>query len=360
MPFEIIRDDITKLKVNAIVNSSNNSLQNDGGICGAIFMAAGADKLQKACKKIGTCQTGQAVITKGYSLPAKYIIHTAAPAWSGGNGEQDLLYSCYKNSLELAKKKKCKSVAFSLISYNAHDYPKDQVLRVATTAIGDFLLGNDMAVSLVVPDKDVFLLSEKLYFSIKAVVDDYSFDALSNMSRQLNESLTADAALRPLYEKYRSPKHEAEIERSYAKLSQSEMRPASFEPCCQSSVPTRSLKDVVGQLDETFSERLLRLIDEKGRTDIEVYKRANIDRRVFSRIRSHKDYKPSKNTALAFAVALELSLDDTSDLLRTAGFALSKSNVQDKIVEYFIKEGIYNIFEINEALFAFDQTLLGA
>ena len=350
MPFEIIRNDITKLNVDAIVNAANNALQYGGGVCGAIFSAAGADKLQKACNKIGRCETGQAVITKGYALPAKHIIHTAGPVWHGGdNGERDLLYACYKNSLELAKENGCETIAFPLISSGIYGYPKDQALQVAVSAIGDFLFENDMSVSLVVFDKSAFSLSEKLYFSIKTFIDDHYADTHFVSRRIAEESviLEQSSALLEADEKAFSAEKS-----DFAKMKAPMPAPAMARH--------RSLNDVLEHLDETFSQRLLRLIDEKGKSDTEVYKRANIDRRVFSRIRSNPNHKPSKNTALAFAVALELSLDDTRDLLMKAGYALSRSSKQDVIVEYFINEGNYNIFEINEALFAFDQNLLGA
>lgn len=339
MPFEIIRGDITKLEVDAAVNAANKALKKGGGVCGAVFSAAGEDKLQKACDKIGGCEVGQAVITRGYSLPAKYIIHTVGPVWHGGGyGEQEHLYSCYKNALLLAKEKKLNSIAFPLISSGIYGYPKDKALQAATAAIGDFLLKNDMNVLLVVFDKTAYSLSEKLYFAIKTFIDDNYADTHYRSRRELGESQVLDGAL------------------SFEQSIQSKIAAPQMAPMAQQ----RSLDDVVSRLDESFSERLLRLIDEQQRSDAEVYKRANIDRRVFSKLRSNKNYRPSKNTALAFAVSLELSLDDTRDLLMKAGFALSRSNKLDVIVEYFITEKNYNIFEINEALFAFDQNLLGA
>ena len=354
MPFEIIRGDITKLKVDAIVNAANTKLQHGGGVCGAIFAGAGADKLQKACDKIGTCETGKAVITKGYSLPAKHIIHTAGPVWNGGeSGEQELLYNCYKNSLELAKENNLESIAFPLISSGIYGYPKEAALQVAVSAIGDFLLKNDMSVSLVVFDKSAYLLSEKLFFAIKTFIDDNYADTHYVSPRKADESISFDATVAVLEA---DEKIFSETMPLTAELPESPAQISKTAPIMQKY----SLGDVLSKLDETFSQRLLRLIDERQRIDSEVYKKANIDRRVFSRIRSSKEYRPSKNTALAFAIALELSLDDTRDLLMSAGFALSRSNKLDIIVEYFIGEGNYNIFEINEALFAFDQNLLGA
>ena len=353
MPFEIIRNDITKLGVGAIVNAANNALQQGGGVCGAIFAAAGAEKLQRACDMIGRCETGQAVITKGYALPAGFVIHTAGPIWRGGGcGEKELLYACYKNSLELAKANNLESIAFPLISSGIYGYPKDQALQVAVSAIGDFLLQNDMHVSLVVFDKAAYSLGEKLHSAIKAYIDD-NYAETHYIPRRAAEGAmppgAADADF-GMYEKMAFDAMPLAVE-SFRAPMKAQAAPMGHK---------RGLNDVIARLDETFSQRLLRLIDEKQRVDADVYKRANIDRRVFSKIRSNKDYRPSKNTALAFAVALELSLDDTRDLLMAAGFALSRSNKLDVIVEYFLSEKNYNIFEINEALFAFDQNLLGA
>ena len=322
MPLEIIRNDITKMKVDAIVNAANSSLQQGGGVCGAIFSAAGADALQAECNSIGSCGVGAAVITDGYALPAKHIIHTVGPVWQGGMyNEEKLLTSCYTNSLMLANKQGCKSVAFPLISSGIFGYPKDKALQVAISAIGAFILEHDMMVYLVVYDKDAYALSDKLFKSIAAYIDDKYVD--SHISPRRNR-----------IEKYEH-----------------------ISPLCYLD---RSLDDVMGQLDESFSDMILRLINEKGKKDTEIYKRANIDRKLFSKIRSNQYYQPSKNTAIALAIALELSLDGTRDLIGKAGFALSHSSKSDLIIEYFIDNQNYNIFEINEALFAFDQSMLGA
>ena len=336
MPLEIIRNDITEMHVDAIVNAANSRLQAGGGVCGAIFAAAGTDKLQTECNKIGHCDIGSAVITNGYALHAKFIIHTAGPVWQGGSsGEEILLRSCYKESLKLAKEHGIKSIAFPLISSGIFGYPKDLSLSVAISAIGEFLLKNDMSVFLVIFDRASYTLSEKLYKSIAAYIDDnyVAVHAISNRNRDYEVS----GQLREMV--------------GYSENTFSE--PVS-------SGAQRSLGEVVGQVGESFSEMLFRLIDERDKTDVEIYKYANLDRKLFSKIRSNPKYKPSKNTALALSVALELNLDKTADLLRRAGFALSPSSRFDLVVEYFISEGNFNIFEINEALFAFDESLLGA
>ncbi len=344
MPFEIVRNDITRMSVDAIVNAANSQLLPGGGVCGAIFHAAGANELQAECGKIGRCNVGGAVVTKGYALPAKYIIHAVGPIWRGGGaGESVLLHNCYINALSLAAEYKCSSIAFPLISSGIYGYPKDRALQVAVAAISEFLLTREMQVYLVVFDKTAFVLSEKLFSAIERFIDDnYAGGHLVSRSGHEHKSFT-----RQLFEQTNS----------HGDASSS--IPIA-EALASVSAGKRSLSDVVGHLDESFSRMLLRLIDEKGITDVETYKRANIDRKLFSKIRNGKGYNPSKPTAIAFAIALQLNLDETKDLLGKAGYTLSHSNKFDVIIEYFIEEGNYNIFEINEALFAFDQTLLGA
>lgn len=331
MPFEIIRDDIVRVRADAIVNAANTSLECGGGVCGAIFEAAGG-QLQEECRRIGGCGTGRAVITKGYDLPAKYIIHTPGPEWrGGGNGEEETLRSCYRSALLLAEENGLESVAFPLISSGIYGFPKEKALEAAVSGIGDFLKDHDMNVTLVVYDKKSFAISEKLFASVGRYIDDHYAEKKPGRRRaenlqyapQLWRETAEDAAPIPLKSK-------------------------------------RSLGDLMEQLDETFSQTLLRLIDEKGRTDAEVYKKANIDRKLFSKIRSDAAYRPSKKTVLALSVALELSLDETKDLLGRAGFALSHSSRFDVIVEYFIENRNYDIYEINSTLFSFGQGLLGA
>lgn len=347
MPLEIIRNDVTKMKTDAIVNAANSKLKQGGGVCGAIFAAAGADKLQAECDRIGHCDVGNAVITGGFALPSKYIIHTVGPVWQGGDHQEEkLLTSSYTSALMLAKENGCSSIAFPLISSGIYGYPKDKALQVAISAIGTFLLQNDMTVYLVVFDKASYALSDKLFSSIKEYIDDHYVDTHS--PRRMNRNAEVLSQVRNM---------SAYDEVDNCNIMESKM--GTPYPVAPSDMP-RSLDDVVAQLDESFSTMLFRIIDEKGEKDTDVYKRANIDRKLFSKIRSNPHYKPSKNTAIALAVALELSLDETRDLLCKAGFALSRSSRFDLIVEYFIQMKNYNIFEINEALFAFDQSMLGA
>ncbi len=336
MPLEIIRNDITKVHVDAIVNAANASLLGGGGVDGAIHRGAGPQLLE-ACRLLGGCEVGQAKITKGYKLPAKYVIHTVGPVWHGGkNNEEKLLGDCYRNSLALAKEYNCESVAFPLISSGAFGYPKDRALKTAISVIGDFLLNHDMTIYIVVFDRDAFVLSEKLFASIKQYIDEKYID---EHTYRRSDTVVA----RELFNE------------SYL----SEFKTSAAMETVSVGKRKRSLDDLVNQIDETFSQMLLRLIDEKGMTDAQTYKRANIDRKLFSKIRSDINYKPSKPTAIAFAIALKLNRDETRDLLLKAGYALSNSSKFDIIIQYFISEGNYDIYEINEALFAFDQNLLG-
>ena len=319
------------MTVDAIVNAANESLLGGGGVDGAIHYAAGP-KLLAECRRLGGCKTGRAKITGGYNLPAKYVIHTVGPIYKDGkHGEKDLLESCYRASLALAKEHDCEPVAFPLISSGVYGYPKDQALKVAIDVISDFLLENDMTVYIIIFDKVAYKISEKLFSDIAEYIDDnyvYEHTDYRRESMQMNMPMQLIMA---------------------------------DEICeCKSLFAEDDLDSKLKQIDESFSQMLLRKIDEKGMIDAECYKKANIDRKLFSKIRSDVNYKPSKSTAIAFAISLELPLEETEEMLKKAGFALSHSNKFDIIIEYFISKGNYNIFEINKALFAFDQSLLGA
>ncbi len=325
MPLHIIRNDITKLEVDAIVNAANKSLLGGGGVDGAIHRAAGP-KLLAECRTLGGCRTGEAKITKGYNMPCKYIIHTVGPVWQGGGkGERGMLTDCYRNSLKLARRYECESVAFPLISSGAYGYPKEDALKVATEAITEFLCYFDMTVYIVIFDKKSFAISEKLFSDVKSFIDDV-YAEKHFFARRLNtESRCVPMAARSV---------------------------EAYED-------SASLEDMISKLDESFSQMLIRKIDEKGLTDSECYKKANVDRKLFSKIKNDINYHPKKTTAVAFAIALELDLDEARELISKAGYSLSRSSKFDIIIEYFLLKKNYNVFEINETLFAFDQVLLG-
>lgn len=333
MPLEIVRNDITKMKVDAIVNAANPSLLGGGGVDGAIHRAAGP-ALYEECKSLGGCETGEAKITKGYLLPCKYVIHTPGPVYVDGlHGEEALLASCYRNSLKLALSHQVETIAFPLISSGIYGYPKAQAVKVAIDAITQFLIENEMMVYLVVFSKDAFEITGKLFQDVKAYIDDMYVDEHTDYLKESQRSRFM--APRPLK----------------ASAFKSDM--------CLASPVGASLDDMLHQIDESFSEMLIRKIDEKQMTDAECYKKANVDRRLFNKIKNNPSYKPGKQTVLAFAIALELSLDEAREMLMKAGFALSHSNKADIVVEYCLKTQNYNIIEINQILFKLDLQPLG-
>ena len=344
MPIQIVRNDITKMECDAIVNAANTTLLGGGGVDGAIHKAAGKELLLE-CMKLGGCKIGQAKITNAYKLPCRYVIHTVGPRWKNGqSGERQLLESCYKESLQLAVKHNCESIAFPLISSGAYAYPKDQALRIAVDTITSFLIKHDMLVYIVVFDKSAFQISEKLFADIASYIDDKYVDTHFIFNNSRRDSYGESTVLAETH------------------VFSDDVDACVLKAPCSPSIAmpkSMSLEDAVNQIDESFSQMLLRKIDEKGMTDTQCYKKANVDRKLFSKIRGDIQYRPSKTTAIAFAIALELSLEETKDMLMKAGFALSHSNKFDIIIEYFINNENYNVFEINEALFAFDQSLLG-
>lgn len=329
MPFEIVRNDIVNMKVDAIVNTANPRPIIGAGTDKAVHDKAGA-RLLLARKEIGNIAVGEAAITPAFDLDVNYVIHTAGPIWKDGrSGEEDLLASCFRNSLGIAKKKACESIAFPLISTGSYGFPKPLALQIAVREISSFLMENEMQVYLVVFEKQSFELSEKLFKSVSSYID------ANYVSDKMNLEYGTSKVRRRNYEDML-------------------LHESSYE--ITSKMP--NLDGMLNNLDRGFSETLLDLIDRTGKKDSEIYKKANVDRKLFSKIRNNVNYKPSKATALAFAIALELDLDETSDLLSRAGYALSQSSKFDVIVRYFIENKKYDIFELNSVLFEFDQPLI--
>ena len=346
MPLQIIRQDIAKMKVDAIVNTTNEEMVGYSGVDLAVHTLAGPE-LDAECEVLAPLGLGQAKISGGYNLPCKYVIHTSGPIWRGGLvGESIILRSCYVESLKLAVKHGCRSVAFPLISSGVYQYPKDQVLKFAIQTITEFLLDHELMVYICVFDKDSYTFSQKLFNDIKAFIDDdYVDDHDEDFYLERNNRAACSMCARNV----------------------PVMREEAIEDKCNSSsmpmstAVEKSLDEYLRNMDKPFAYKLFDLIDESGMTDVECYKKANIDKKTFSKIKCNpKTYKPSKQTAVAFAIALRLNLDETQDLLASAGLTLSRSFTFDKIIRYFIQNEVYDIFEINEALFEFDQALLGS
>lgn len=353
MPLKIIRQDITKIKCDAIVDPTDPHYSHSGGTDEAIHDAAGAE-LYRACVAAGPLSVGAAVITPAFALPCKYVIHTVGPIWvNGNNGEEELLRSCYGESLRTAAENACESVAFPLISSGRFGFPKDRVLKIAMDVIGDFLFEHEMLVYLVVYDKDSYSISEKLFSDIVSYIDDKSLSLSAFFPSAVETRLDS-------YPKAPSNNSRALASRSLKRQNKrADKRSASYAyaACEEKAV---SLDDMLKNLDKGFADTLFEFIDAKGMTDVDCYKRANVDKKTFSKIKCNKEYRPSKVTAVSFAIALRLNIDETNRLLNTVGMSLSHSNKFDVIIEYFIVTGNYeSIWEVNEVLYKFDQNTLG-
>ena len=420
MPFEIIRNDITKVKADIIVNTANPHPVIRDGTDSAIYHAAGERQLLSERKMIGDILPGEAAATHAFALSAKYIIHTVGPIWRGGNsGERDTLHSCYRNSLRLAASLGAESIAFPMIATGVYGFPRDEALQIALSEISQFLLANEMKVTLVVFDRRTVFLSEKLLGEIDSFIDEYGVrqareaeygpcyqDEIrrrrqeSDRRQTLEESplrsarnayledemappcMAPKASPREPLQNVKQEQLEKFTDRSL--LRNTEIRPSvgsgardassrpfptsapgmeaeelSAGPNFGAALTGKSLEEILGDTGETFQERLFELIDESGMDDVTVYKTANIDRKLFSRIRCKKDYKPKKRTAVAFAIALRLDMPTMMDLLSRAEIAFSPSNRFDLIITYFVSNGIYDMYEINTALFKYGEPCLG-
>ena len=340
MPFEIVRNDITQMRVDAIVNTANPRPVIGSGVDAGIHRAAGPELLT-AREKIGRIGVGEAAITPGFGLNAKFVIHTVGPVWRGGLlGERKLLRGCYEASLALAAENGCASIAFPLISTGNYGFPKDEALQIALDAIRGFLNDHEMLVSLVVFDRESFQLSRERYREVASFIDENYIQ--EQASRQFSLRGNRDA-----------------VEEFCAPMECAEAAPPRESVPLPYGKPKPSLADLLAQTDAGFSETLLKLIDKTGKKDSEIYTRANLSRQHFSKIRNNPHYQPTKPTAIALALALELNLDQTRDLIGRAGYALTNSSKFDVIIMYFIRAKNYNLFDINAALFEFDQSLLG-
>ena len=478
MPLSFVRNDLTKMNVDAIVNPSNKGLRQGRGTSRAVFLGAGEEALTRACRSLGYCEEGKAVITEGFALPARYIIHAVCPRWWGGmGGEREKLASAYRSALSIAKAHQLESIAFPLLSAGFYGFPKKEAVKIAVAAIGSFLMETDMDVYLVFYDRDSIAIGRKLSASVREYIDDHYVEEREEtgspvdltedregygsaavqlahlehlddldfdetvLSEQLCDGWSEDrppmrgkrlagapsgssvppilpaptappmpsAPIPPSAAKTPAPMPPAFFKasppvpprasalddtqtlscaqtRTQANARPRSQSPARFQSQPQSQSPVQSrpqgqpyapsqfqgqsqvrpctvrdrrLEDLLKNVNETFSQMLLRLIDERGLKDSVVYRKANIDRRLFSKIRNDPDHMPTKKTVLAFAVALELSLDETRDLLMKAGYAFSNSSRSDIILSYFIENRRYDIFEINEVLFSYQLPLLG-
>ena len=356
MPFQIIRNDITKVKADAIVNTANPKPIIGSGTDSAIYMAAGKEQLLAERRKIGEIAPGEVASTPAFGLDAKYILHVVGPVWTDGNhGEREILHSCYANALGKALELSCESIAFPLIATGAYGFPKDEALQIALAEINRFLLVHDMKIILVVFDRKAMELSERLVGDIEEYIDEHAAGLIRD--REYAHDRIRERERREIRER-RYQDSVRYLSNTATQMSLDEKR-GSFGKLSFASPAEASLDDVLGNAGDSFQQRLFQLIDASGMDDVTVYKKANIDRKVFSRIRCKVDYKPKKKTAVAFAIALQLDMPTMLDLLSRAEIAFSPSNKFDIIISYFVTHKIYDIYEINTTLFKYGQPILG-
>ena len=349
MPLLIVRDNIINMDTDAIVNTANHKPLVGSGLDKAVFEAAGWDELIAWRKSVGTIAVGSAAVSPAFRLSAKCIIHTVGPLWCGGmSGEKDALIKCYRTVLETAAAHKCRSVAVPLISTGNLRFPKELALSIARSVIADYLAEHDMTVYLVVFDSESYRISQDLFDQVSSYIDARYVKTVTR--REYEHTLCMENC--DTDRRWAFLPQNAAGSICYGKVNADTKKAVTSKKC--------SIKDIMADMEDSFAEVLFRYIDSKGFTDPEVYKRANLDRKLFSKIRKNKDYQPSKNTALALAIALKLSLEETKEFIAKAGYALTHASKADIIVEYFITKKEYDIFKLNEVLFEFGEPLLGS
>ncbi len=338
MSFTIVRNDISQIKADIIVISANPKPIIGGGTDSAVYEAAGADELLKKRKEIGDIQPGDTFYTDAFALDAKYIIHAVAPPWiDGEHDERNILHSCYRKALNLVDTLGAKSIAFPLLATGVYGFPKDQALSIAMEEIHTYLISHDSTkIMLVVFDKESFVLSQDRFGGLEAYIDE------NYVGKQSCKEYSSGRR-RNRYVELRERAYEFEI---------------CLEPKEASPLPGESLDELLDVEDMTFQQKLLYLIDEEGLKDSEFYKCAGITKQVFSNIRSNEDYQPKKETVIGAILALKLDIEGAEDLLERAGFAFSPASKFDVIITYCIRHSIYNIMEVNEAMFKYNQKIL--
>lgn len=346
MPFKIIRNDITRMQVDVIVNTANAQPVYSAGTDTAVYQAAGAERLLEERKKIGVLEEGEVALTPGFALPAKYIIHAVSPFYQGDEEEaEEKLRSCYRKSLQLAEEKECRSIAFPLIATGSYGYPKEEGMRIALDEINAFLLTRDMMVYLVVFDEMATGLGRKLYPDLEAYIDRHYVEEqeeaeYSEISEERSFCISAPIE-KDCYER------RVRIQKE-GKAIVNAMSEDDYDSFIE--VSDSAIKERLTHLSDTFQEYLMYLIKTKGLTNADVYKRALITKQLFSKIKLNPDYHPDKSTAMRLCVGVGLNLDETKDLLARAGYALSPCEKRDVIFSYFIEAGVYDMIEIDIAL----------
>lgn len=362
MPLTFIRNDIVNMDTDAIVIPANENLIAGTGTSEAVFLAAGFDKLTESCRKIGQCELGKAVITDGFALPARHIIHAVCPIWIDGEHSEDLvLYETYRNALELAEENGMKSVAFALLSTGNYRYPKDKALNVAVHAISDYLMEREMDIQIVLFDRESLEEGSRLFRDVKAYIDDNYVS--EHEARNRNSWIKDPEAYireQPHYKQAKYAFRDGKYRANFTSLRYQKTFLNNILKSTGTDPQSKGIDDIESRASESFSQRLFKLIDERGMTDPEVYKKANVSKAVFSNIRKDEQYEPTKPIILALAIALELDMFDTKELLMKAGYAFSDNNQFDLVVAYFIENRIYDIYTINLELYKRGLRQLGS
>lgn len=369
MPFKIVRNDLTKMQVDVIVNTANEAPIYSTGTDTAVYKAAGEVELLRERKKIGYMNEGDVAITPGFKLPAKYIIHAVSPCYIDGTfDEEKRLRDCYRKSLQLAAQYECKSIAFPLIATGSFGYPKEEGMRIALDEINAFLMKQEMLVYLVVFDTKATQLGLNLYPDLEAYIDhNYVCDKREEEygDRYFGSVRKED----PGYDAYRRQRDELEEKLKCAPRKMQKEEPSSaldeyieMNSICESSHMSddeyydfleeneSALEERMLHISDTFQEYLMYLIQTKGFTNAEVYKRAIVTKKLFSKIKLNPNYHPDKATAMRLCVGAKLNLDETKDLLARAGYALSPCDKRDIIFSFFIERNVFDMIEIDIAL----------
>lgn len=339
MSFRVVRNDITKMDTEAIVNTANPHVAVGPGCDKAVYKAAGYDKLLDYRKKhIGEVAEGEVFITPGFGLKAKYIIHAVSPMFiDGQSGEEEKLRSCYRKSLDIADSYGINSVAFPLISTGSFGYPKEEGLMIAADEINRFLDDHDMEVYLVVFDKDSARIGRRKFRDIDEYISERYVDAAEE--EELG-SISYDESLRPQIVYDAAPVRN--VSRRKGRVLEAPQLKADL-----TEENLAGLDERIKHIDDTFSEYLLYKIQEKGLKNSEVYKKALVDKKIFSKIKNNPDYHPNKLTAMCLCVGAQLNIDEAKDLLLRAGYGFSPCDKTDIIFEYFIENGYYDMIDLD-------------
>ncbi len=352
MPFKIVRKDITHVKVDVIVNTANPKPIYASGTDLAIYQAAGADELLAERKKVGCIERGDIAVTGAYALNAKYIIHTVGPVWVDGKHEEfEILESCYEKSLQKALELGCDSIAFPLISTGVYGFPKDKALQIAVSVFSRFLLQNEMQIILVVFDKKAFQLSRQLVGEIDSYIDANYIrqKRRTEYSRRLFRRSRIESDITCDSEVYEECSRYTEAEESKPELLMSVPMPEK----------AMSLEEELENVGMSFHDKLFELIGKSGMDNKDGWKRANLDRKHFSKIQCDEKYHPKKKTVMVLCIALELDLEQAKDLLARADWAFSPSSKVDLIVQKAIIDKQYDIYQLNLVLFQYTNEILG-